>query len=418
MSDPLSSALPRTHRTRLAGAAKVIVLALTMLAMLPIAPAFAAAYGVVSGFPTVVKSGAEPVQAHAWAINHGSTPVTITEIKFIPSCSVFADNCAGGVTDPGVFTFSPTGIGARTTNCAGRVFNLTLSNPATGEISIRPADGGDVQITVGDIASDLDECKILFTLKANRPPNHDSLPAESYNQTNQLFTMTGVTGGEQFTSSNADLTSVVPVAGRAPANDFDGDGKSDPTMFGESGDWAILGQPTAYWGLKGDYPVPADYNGDRKVDRAVYREGAWHVQGESVVYYGLKGDLPVPSDYDGDGRSDRAVYRNGAWYVHGQPTVHFGLAGDIPVPGDYDGDGDAERAVYRNGAWHVEGMPVTFLGLAGDVPVPGDYDGDKTIDPAVYRGGVWYREGLPVLSFGGIVDLVLNLPQSVYLGFF
>ena len=50
------------------------------------------------------------------------------------------------------------------------------------------------------------------------------------------------------------------------------------------------------------------------------------------MFFGLPGDVPVPADYDGD--TDRAVWRPGVggWYVQGQPTAFLGLSGDVPLP--------------------------------------------------------------------------------------
>ena len=456
MSEPLGSSLSHSALKR---SVKVLILAMMALAMLPIVPAEAASYGVVPGFPTVLTVGQAPVTASLWVVNHEPRPVTVTDLLFVPSCSNFDTVCAGGTADPGAFTFSPTGTGAPASACANQTFNLTVVNPVNGQIKVERADNQDVRLTQGDLASDLDECKILFTMRANRAPNHDTRPTLENIQTYQNVVVGGIADGEVLTKFNNDITTVrvpEPVKKPVPANDFNGDGKSDLALFGNHGNWMIAGQPTVFYGLKGDSPVPADYNGDRTVDRAVYRDGAWYVEGQPVVYFGLAGDIPVPSDYDGDGDADRAVYRDGAWYVQGQPVVHFGLPGDIPVPADYNGDGKTDRAVYRLGAWFVEGMPavnyglpgdvpvpadyngdgiaeravfrsgawfiqglpLTFLGLPGDVPVVGDYDGDGTVDPAVYRNGVWYREGMPQVVLGDAVDIAVGLPQAVYSLFF
>jgi hypothetical protein len=104
-----------------------------------------------------------------------------------------------------------------------------------------------------------------------------------------------------------------------------------------------------------------DFDGDGKSDISVFRpnNGVWHLsrstQGFSATQFGLSSDKITPADFDGDGKTDIAVFRNGTWYLQrsqsGFTAVQFGQAGDIPVPADYDGDGRADVAVFRNGIW-------------------------------------------------------------------
>lgn len=214
--------------------------------------------------------------------------------------------------------------------------------------------------------------------------------------------------------SYLDLSTAVPAIARilltpeAPF-DFDGDGRSDVSVFRPSDavwylDRSTQGFSATPFGVSADKVVPADYDGDGKTDIAVFRDGMWWRinSGNSTVVaaqFGIAGDIPVPADYTGDGRDEIAVYRNGQWWSldlsNGQVSlINFGLATDKPVPADYDGDGRVDQAVYRDGVWHLNrstlGYTAVQFGLPNDKPVVGDYDGDSKADLAVYRGGTWY----------------------------
>jgi hypothetical protein len=219
------------------------------------------------------------------------------------------------------------------------------------------------------------------------------------------------------------------VAARAKHADFDGDGKTDVSIFRpSSGSWFISNSSnnastTSNFGLNTDSLAPEDYDGDGKTDIAVFRNGNWYIQrsrdGFTAVQFGQTDDKPQPGDYDGDGKADVAIFRNGVWYIQqtrdGFRAAQFGLGTDKPVAADYDGDSKTDIAVYRNGVWYLLQSTSGFVGLqfgtSEDKPTIGDYDGDGKSDLAVWRpsNGVWYHRrssdaAWRGISFGGSTD--------------
>ena len=201
--------------------------------------------------------------------------------------------------------------------------------------------------------------------------------------------------------------------------DFNGDGRPDFVSWRpDTGEWGL--RLTDYrfpsrlpqypspesshwqWGLPGDIPVPADFDGDHLADLAVWRpsNGTWYIRRSSDGYsfgtyqalqWGLPGDQPIAGDFDGDGRADLIVWRpsEGAWYVAFSSNgynaalggrIQWGLPGDVPVANDYDGDGRLDPAVWRpsNGTWYLLLSSEAYSyatsraiqwGLPGDVPL-------------------------------------------------
>ncbi|MBK7705792.1 MAG: VCBS repeat-containing protein [Acidobacteria bacterium] len=219
---------------------------------------------------------------------------------------------------------------------------------------------------------------------------------------------------------SVEVSSVI-VKSRA---DFDGDGRTDVSVFRPSeGNWYLnrstAGLVVSQFGLSTDTLVPGDYDGDQKADLAIFRPDANPANPDFYVLnsngniltgasWGIPGDTPISGDYDGDGKNDRAVFRssNAVWYVilsgGGSIVEPFGLTTDIPLAIDNDGDGKTNLAVYRPGTntWYIArptGVPAQNFdaspyGLAGDLLVPADYDGDNKDDIAVFRpsAGTWF----------------------------
>lgn len=228
------------------------------------------------------------------------------------------------------------------------------------------------------------------------------------------------------------------IAPRRTASDFDGDGRSDISVFRPSDRiWYLLRSQAGFtsfqWGLSDDVLVPADYDGDLKTDIAVWRnsDANFYVFNSfnstvRIENLGQPGDVPTGGDWDGDSKADLAVYRGGApgvFYFRasmGNPNgltsfFQWGTTGDKPVAGDYDGDGLTDAAIFRpsNGVWFIRQSSNgqtsgSGFGLANDTLVPADYDADGKTDLAVYRGGAWYilrsLQGFAAFQYGISTD--------------
>jgi (2Fe-2S) ferredoxin len=308
----------------------------------------------------------------------------------------------------------PAGLGNTLTNNIWAIYDSQWGTDNTAKVNVSnlpggrryylfvdsrmAAEGGAYTLTLKDmqIASSL-------PVRANRPDfdGDGRSDLSVYRPSNSTWYTDASSGGFSATQFGISTDQNVP-------EDYDGDGKTDIAVF-RDGDWWILKSSDStpmfvHWGSQGDIPVPGDYTGDGQSDIAIFRDGQWWINdlktGQySSVDFGQSGDKPVPGDYTGDGRSDIAVFRSGQWWIYDLGTgqysvVNFGQAGDRPVPGDYDGDGKADPAVYRDGTWYQlrssQGSVAVRWGLSTDIVAPGDYDGDGKTDAAVYRDGTWY----------------------------
>lgn len=193
--------------------------------------------------------------------------------------------------------------------------------------------------------------------------------------------------------------------------DFDGDGKSDPTVFDSRSTgvnssqlyWHVLQSNRGYsitqWGARnfntGGYAdrfVPGDYDGDGKTDYAIWRvpqrtTPSSQIGGQCYFYilYSSTGtydvipwglglsqsgeDTIAVADYDGDGKTDVAIARSDNasltvywWIRQSRDGLRLerwggGISSGHPYPADYDGDGKADLTVVRTDS---SGAPYTW----------------------------------------------------------
>jgi hypothetical protein len=234
---------------------------------------------------------------------------------------------------------------------------------------------------------------------------------------------------------------LIPAQFRRPArSDFDGDGRSDVSVFRPSDRiWYLNRSTTGFaavnWGLSTDKPIVDDFDGDAKADFTVFRVTAdaslpdyYTLRSAtstiSYVSWGLVGDIPVTEDFDGDNKADPAIYRPSTgqfWALRstdGTALTTTSVIGGVPVAGDFDGDGKGDFATYTDGFWRILRSEAAYTpgfiihwGTSGDRVVNADYDGDGKDDMAVYRpsNGTWYIVGSAatnrVVAFGISTDI-------------
>ena len=141
-------------------------------------------------------------------------------ITLIPSCGALGafSTCAASGKDPGVFQVSATGTGAAGTACAGMVFDITMIDPAYGQVRFTPSLVG-AHVTLPGVGS---VCRINFTFSVLKVPTIDQNPATPGIQTVQVTdntqTLGSISVSARGTSSGTTVQAAPTIATRASGN--------------------------------------------------------------------------------------------------------------------------------------------------------------------------------------------------------
>lgn len=373
--------------------------------------------GVISGTPIAPGNFSFTITATGFGACTGARTFTILVTGTCNPITVQPASLAGGTTGVAYYQkLSATG-GAEpyTFSVSTGVLpaGLTL-NPASGEITGAPLQGGVVAFTIratsaGGCNSTRSYVMSIVCGTLNWSP--EALPPgrvrEAYSQQLNVNPASNAT----FSLLLGSLPAGLSLSSSGLINGITNNGGTFSfTVKAVAGPCQSTKAYTLV--LNNQQAVRNDYDGDGKSDLVNWNEkdGRWlivnsHDGALQNFVFGAPGDISASGDFDGDGRWDAAVFRpgDGVWYVRlsntGQhQTKLWGTAGDTPVPGDYDGDGKTDFAVWRGaeGRWYIwrssDGVPQNEAwGTANspylDVPVPGDYDGDGKGDLAVFRRG-------------------------------
>ncbi len=262
----------------------------------------------------------------------------------------------------------------------------------------------------------------------------------------------------EFAGGNGTHVNFAAITGltikpKAVADDFDGDGKADLTVYGQIAGTSLYGFTTLtsssdytqsiVWdnsgaGFGNDYSIPVigDYFGEGKPAYAIWyplNNGLMQFLAVSSVNpsevinvtMGLSTDLPVVGDVDGDGKADFGVfgYYPGLGYrydfllssrnfdvsqrfIYSNTPYGYGTSTSSPVVGDFDGTGRDGLGYYQpsNGGGTFIFVNFSFPRGSGFVTTatPTDffevnYSGPPAIPIAVNYDG----DGISDLAFFG-----------------
>ncbi len=252
------------------------------------------------------------------------------------------------------------------------------------------------------------------------------------------FPVAGLVGGWQGSAVSSFITKLAPnfTLNVVAAPVFYRDTWHDTGYNGPN-----LNVTTSSFGLAGDLPVIADWDGSGVKRVGVFRNGEWLLDingdgvfdaGDKTVQFGQAGDVPIVGDWNGTGSIKLGLFRQGSFildlsgHLSGVATglsdaqFAFGLATDIPIVSDWNRTGTSKVGVFRNGLWLVDYNgdrvfnnldQIWTYGEAGDLPVVGDWSSAGFAEIGVYRNGLW------ILNYAGNNAFFANGIYELYVAF-
>jgi hypothetical protein len=336
----------------------------------------------------------------------GTPPFSAGPITVTPAMQSFAI-CVN--TDPignGTGTFSTTvtingaGVGPITIPV-----NMIVSN---GTTVTPPPSGNFSSMGIFRPSTPVGAAQGLFAVDQNGNNAFD-LPADRIVQ----FGL----AGDIPVAGDWDGTGVIRIGVYRPSNghwylDVNNNGRWDGNGAGldldvQFGSPSATCVPSSAAGLAAcqDIPVVGSWTGNGVSRLGIFRGGLFFLDNQNPTaagahtsfttsIFGMPGDIPVAANWNGTGATDQiGVYRRGVWYVNAtgdgafhasDPVYTFGSAGDIPVVGNWNGNGAKRIGVFSGaGQWFLDlnndhvftnGFDlIAPFGQTGDLPFVGTF---------------------------------------------
>jgi hypothetical protein len=178
----------------------VAVLSGLLAVLVVAAPAFAAVgLAVSSDLPDAVQVG-QAVPTSLTIMNtstrfEADESIILTEISLTPSCASQESGaaCPEGSEDPGAFSVKDPGIGRNGTACEGVVFDVTVKDRTTGELTF-DSQSGPVELAPTSAELAKRQCVIDFTVHVDAVPTQDSVTGQIGGSAVQTTAHAGASG--------------------------------------------------------------------------------------------------------------------------------------------------------------------------------------------------------------------------------